>query len=148
MLQWLRLPLPTHGIWVCSLVRELRSTFPWGQKKTKNRSKTVINSIKTFKKCPHKESLIKKNQNPLFPDLNGAHSQLSVLLPRCHLLDETFPVVLFETVTFALFPPSVHHPSLPLLFSSRAFNQCGTWSLFCLFVAYFFPHQTVSSVRA
>ena len=32
VVQWLRLRLPKHGVWVQSLVKELRSHMPRGQK--------------------------------------------------------------------------------------------------------------------
>ena len=51
MVQWLRLRLPKQGVQVRSLVGELRSHMPRGQKtKTKNRRNIVTNSIKTKKK--------------------------------------------------------------------------------------------------
>ena len=56
MVQWLRLHLPVQGIQVQSLVRELRSHMPCGQKiKTYNRSNVVTHSIKTLKMVHIKE---------------------------------------------------------------------------------------------
>ena len=61
MIQWLRLGLPVEGVWVGSLVRELRSYMPFGQKiKAKNRSNIVTNSIKTLKMIHIKKVLKKK----------------------------------------------------------------------------------------
>ena len=31
MIQWLSIPLPMQGIWVSTLVRELRSHIVWGK---------------------------------------------------------------------------------------------------------------------
>ena len=46
--QWLRLCLPLQGVWVWSLVRQLGSRMPHGQKnKTWKWSSIVIDSIKT-----------------------------------------------------------------------------------------------------
>ena len=60
MVQWLRLCLPVEGVWVGSLVRELRSYMPFGQKiKAKNRSNIVTNSIKTLKMI-HIKKVLKK----------------------------------------------------------------------------------------
>ena len=48
--QWLRLHFPMPGACVRSLVGELRSHMPCGQKtKKENRNDIVTNSIKTFK---------------------------------------------------------------------------------------------------
>ena len=50
--QWLRLCLPTQGVCIPSLVGELRSHMPRGQKKQntqKNRSNIATNSMKTLK---------------------------------------------------------------------------------------------------
>ena len=49
--QWLRFLLSMQGVWVWSLVGEQRPHMPHGQKpKTQNRSNTVRNLIKTWKK--------------------------------------------------------------------------------------------------
>ena len=37
VVQWLRLHLPMQGVWVQSLVAELRSHMPPGQKKTEHK---------------------------------------------------------------------------------------------------------------
>ena len=51
MVQWLRLCLPMQGALVRSLVRELRSQVPHGQKpKMENGSNIVTNSTKTLGK--------------------------------------------------------------------------------------------------
>ena len=61
MVQWLRLHLPMQGVWVRSLVRELRFHIPRGQKtKTKSRSYIATNSIKTLKILQIKKKLLKK----------------------------------------------------------------------------------------
>ena len=57
-IQDLRLRLPMQGVWVWSLVWELRSHMPWGQK-NQNRSNTVTNSIKT-KNGPQQKKILKK----------------------------------------------------------------------------------------
>ena len=50
VVQWFRLHLPVQGVQVQSLVGELRSHMPQGQKtKTQNRSNIVTNLIKTLK---------------------------------------------------------------------------------------------------
>ena len=70
---WLRLCLPMQGEGVQSLVRELRSHVPHGQKiKTQNRSNTVANSIKALKmvhikKKKQKKTSKKKKVNEDFP---------------------------------------------------------------------------------
>ena len=53
MIQWLRIRLPTQGVWVQSLVEELRSHMP-KKKKTKNiKYKQYCNkSNKDFKNGP------------------------------------------------------------------------------------------------
>ena len=57
----LRFRLPMQGVQVCSLVRELRSHMPHGQKnKTENRSNSVTNSIKTSKN--NKKKILKKKK--------------------------------------------------------------------------------------
>ena len=54
VVQWLRLHLPTWGLWVWSQVRELRSHMLHDQKtKTQNRNNTIKNSLKTLKNGPH-----------------------------------------------------------------------------------------------
>ena len=59
--QWFKLRLPMLGMWVQSLVRELRCYMPLGQKiKTWNRSNIVTNSIKTFKKMVTSKKKTKK----------------------------------------------------------------------------------------
>ena len=65
MVQWLRLHLPMQGVWVQSLVRELRHHMPHGQKQ--NRSNIVTNSIKTFKM-----SHIKKKKKRMDGRMEGA----------------------------------------------------------------------------
>ena len=59
---WLRLCLPMQGVQVGSLVGELGSCMPPGQKtkKAQNRSSIVANSIKTLKNGPHQKILKKK----------------------------------------------------------------------------------------
>ena len=65
MVQWLRLRLPMQGVWVQSLVRELRSHMPQGQKtKTENRSNNVTNSIQTLKMVHIKKKILKKPPIP------------------------------------------------------------------------------------
>ena len=52
--------LPVQGVWVQSLVRELRPHMPQGPKNqnTNNRSNIVTNSIKTFKMIHFKKKKI------------------------------------------------------------------------------------------
>ena len=83
MLQWLRLHPPMQEVQVRSLVRELRSHRPRGQKnKTWKRSNIVINSIKTLKivhiknrqkKAERKECFLSMGQRTpeLSPDLGS-----------------------------------------------------------------------------
>ena len=66
--QWLRLHIPTQGVWAPSLVGELRPHMRLGQNKNKNRQsvqqKQCCNKLnKDFKDGPHKKkkSLKKKN---------------------------------------------------------------------------------------
>ena len=63
VVQWLRLRLLMQGLWVQTLVRELRSSMPCGQKN--HRSKIVTNSIKTWKWSTWKK-VLKKNTKLLF----------------------------------------------------------------------------------
>ena len=63
MVQWLRLHHPMQGVWVWSLVQELRSHMPRGQKnKTWNGSNVVTNSIKTLKVVHIKKGKIFKKK--------------------------------------------------------------------------------------
>ena len=67
--KWLNLCLPMQGLQVQSLVEELRSHVPLGQKaKTENRSNIVTNSIKTLKmahiKKVLKKFIVKKEKRP------------------------------------------------------------------------------------
>ena len=67
VVQWLRLRLSMQGVWVRSLVWELRFHLPQGQKtKTQNRSNTVTNSMKTLKMVHIKKIFkIKKKKTSL-----------------------------------------------------------------------------------
>ena len=68
--QWLRFHLPMQGVQVWSLVRELWSHTPWGQKnKTWNRSNVVTKSTEDFKKMVH----IKKNLKKKKKRVTGIH---------------------------------------------------------------------------
>ena len=61
VVQWLRLHLPVQGGQVQSLVGELRSHIPQGQKtKTSNRSNIVTNPIKTLKMVHVKKIILEK----------------------------------------------------------------------------------------
>ena len=40
--QWLRLHLTTQGVWVRSLVGELRSHVPWHQKNPRHKTETIL----------------------------------------------------------------------------------------------------------
>ena len=61
VVQWFRLHLPVQGEQVQSLVGELRSHMPQGQKtKTQNRSNIVTNLIKTLKMVHVKKKFLKK----------------------------------------------------------------------------------------
>ena len=61
VVQWLRLHLPVQGVQVQSLVGELRSHMPQGQKtKTSNRSNIVTNPIKTLKMVHVKKIILEK----------------------------------------------------------------------------------------
>jgi len=58
--QWLRLCFPVQGAGVQSLVGELKSHTPLGQKtKTENRSNTVTNSVKTLKMVHNQKKNLK-----------------------------------------------------------------------------------------
>ena len=58
--QWLRLCLPGHRVWVQSLVRELRSHMPLGQKTETWKQKSYCNKFsEDFKHGPQKKSLQK-----------------------------------------------------------------------------------------
>ena len=60
VVQWLRLHLPAHGVWVWSLLGEQRSHMHCSQKtKTENRSNIVTNSIKALKMV-HIKKIFKK----------------------------------------------------------------------------------------
>ena len=64
IVQWLRLLLPMHRMPVWSLVRELKSHMPCGQKNQniKNRSKIVTKSIKTLKMVHIKKKKMRMSQ--------------------------------------------------------------------------------------
>ena len=56
MVQWLRLDLPKQGAWVQSLVREMRSHMPHGQKYQNIKQKQYCNKFnEDFKNGPHKK---------------------------------------------------------------------------------------------
>ena len=59
VVQWLRLHLPMQGVWVQSLVRELRSRLPCGQKTKHKKQKHYCNK---FNKCNLKMVRIKKKK--------------------------------------------------------------------------------------
>ena len=42
IVQWLRLHLPMQGVWVLSLVEELRSTRHGGPKKSKGKTEAIL----------------------------------------------------------------------------------------------------------
>ena len=61
VVQGLTFHLPLQGVKVQSLVGELRSHMPFGQKtKTSNRSDTLANSIKTLKMIHDQKIFLKK----------------------------------------------------------------------------------------
>ena len=61
--QWLRLRLPMQAVHVRSLVGELRSHMPHGQKtKTQNRSNIITHSVKALKMVHIKKSLKRKDK--------------------------------------------------------------------------------------
>ena len=56
MVLQLRLHLPTWGVWVRSLVEELRSHTPGGQKTKKHKTEAICNKLnKDFKNDPHQK---------------------------------------------------------------------------------------------
>ena len=62
--QWLRICLPMQGVWVRSLVGELRSHMPHGQKNQNIKQKQYCNKFnKDFKNCPHQKKKNLKKQN-------------------------------------------------------------------------------------
>ena len=62
--QWLRLHFSMQGEWVPSLVGELKSYMPPGQKtKTQNRINIVTNLIKTLKMVHIKKKIHKKESH-------------------------------------------------------------------------------------
>ena len=66
--QWLRLCLPVQGVWVQSLVGELRSHMPHSQKYQSIEQKQYCNKFnKDFKNGPHqKKKNLKKKRTPQF----------------------------------------------------------------------------------
>ena len=63
VVQWLRLNLPMQGVWVQSLVGELRSHTPHGQKTKNIKQKQYCNNFnKDFKNGPHAKKNLKKKQ--------------------------------------------------------------------------------------
>ena len=59
--QWLRPRLPMQGLWVPSLLRELRSHVPPGQKHQNIKQKQYCNKFyKDFKHGPLKKKIFKK----------------------------------------------------------------------------------------
>ena len=64
MVQWLRLDLPKQGAWVQSLVREMRSHMPRGQKYQNIKHKQYCNKFnEDIKNGPHKKKKILKKKN-------------------------------------------------------------------------------------
>ena len=63
VIQWLRLHLPVPGVWVWSLVGELRSHMPRDRKNWKHKTETTVvtNSVKTEKVVHIKKKNLKKN---------------------------------------------------------------------------------------
>ena len=63
--RWLAFHLPKQGVWVPSLVGELRSHMPHGQKKQNIKQKQYCNKFnKDFKIVPYRKSLKKKEDIP------------------------------------------------------------------------------------
>ena len=68
--QWLRLHVPTQGVWAPSLVGELRPHMRLGQNKNKNRQsvqqKQCCNKLnKDFKDGPHKKKKVLKKRTTI-----------------------------------------------------------------------------------
>ena len=62
MVQWLRIHLPVQGVRVWSLVGELRSHTPCGQKNQSIKQKQYYNTLnKDCKNGPHEKKILKKN---------------------------------------------------------------------------------------
>ena len=75
VVQWLRPCLPMQGLWVQSLVRELRSHMPCMPKaKTYNRSNIVTNSIQTLKMVLIKKQNRKTSQSLVGLALSHSHT--------------------------------------------------------------------------
>ena len=85
--QWLRLHLVLQGVQVWSLVREIRAHLSQGQKpKTQNRSNTVTNSRKTFKKwSTFKKKSLEKRKTKFMKWLVGwrMHTYVNPVLVGC-----------------------------------------------------------------
>ena len=63
--QWLKLHLPMHGVLVQSLVGDLRSHRPRGQKSQNIKQEQYFYEFNTLKNGPHKKKILKRKQrNP------------------------------------------------------------------------------------
>ena len=83
VVQWLRICLPGKGVWVQSLVVELRPHTPRRQNKRNiKRSNVLTNSVKTLKMVHIKKILILKFKNPLLA------LRTWLLTPMCHKRNE------------------------------------------------------------
>ena len=97
---------PVHGVWVWSLVGELRSLMTCGQKtKSWNRSSTVTTSIKTLKMVHIKKKNLKKS--------------LQESVPVCDICVQTSvssPGTPLDFISFPLWNPYPTQPAWALFF--------------------------------
>ena len=79
VIQWLRLHLPMQGMWVGSLVRELRSHMPWGQNLNIEQKPYCKTLVKTLSSPHPKKKNLKKKKGSM------GHKDQKISLIKCHV---------------------------------------------------------------
>ena len=98
MVQWLRLHFPVQGLWIRSLVGELRSHMSLSQKPHNMKHKQYCNKFnKDFKNDPHYKKNL-KNVNEDIETLNNLQSHTAIQLVAQKLL--FFPLTSFFLYCF------------------------------------------------
>ena len=124
MVQWLRLCLPVQGVWVWSLVGELKSHMPCGQKNQNIKQKQYCNKFsKDFKNGPHQKKKSKKSHKCIILHFWkwDVHVGLTILKSRCQ--QSCVPSREFISLSF---PAS---KSCPPSLTCSPFHLQSHWSL-------------------
>ena len=110
VVQWLRLCLPIQGMWVCSLVRELRAHMSHGKKKRTKQYKNYIvtNSIKILKMVHTKKCYKKKKKRKKSTSLRAGYSTGGKIA---------------ENQRLSLYPKGIWNPNLSCFVSERTDQQ-------------------------